>query len=51
MNKTWTFICGIATGVIIAVVGLSIYNSQSRNSSDEVIYFDKLGDSIKEKSF
>jgi hypothetical protein len=51
MNKTWAFICGIAIGVIIAFVGLSIYNSQSRNPSDEVIYFDKLGDPIKEKSF
>jgi hypothetical protein len=51
MNKTWTFICGIVIGVILTFIGLGIYSSHSRNSSDEVVYFDKPKEAIKEKSF
>lgn len=51
MKKFWPFIGGIVTGVILTFVCLAIYGSCRGNSSDDVVYFDKPGEPIKEKSF
>lgn len=51
MKKFWPFIGGVVTGIIITFVGLFIYAACQRSASDDVVYFEKPGDAVKERSF
>ena len=51
MKKAWPFIGGLVTGIIITFAGLFIYAACQRSASDDVVYFEKPGDAVKERSF
>ena len=51
MKKVWPFIGGVVTGIIITFAGLFIYAACQRSASDDVVYFEKPGDAVMERSF